>query len=207
MLARASAAGLAGMLLLWTPTAASAESEPTVSVEEVFASDPAGGAVHLASGFPFPGKLAELQAVGPHVFKPDNVMVRYGGTGPSDGEGWLDLFIYPGEGSLDEESAEVGSIIVENYGATSIASPRPLPPFAADARSGWYVGTGPDGMRITTGYMLARRNGWSMKVRATAPEQSGEAALRKLLDGIDAVGWNWSPSKPPQPVEKVVAER
>ena len=207
-LCRASAAALFGAFLL---SASPAFSNPLVApaaqeAEAVFRSRPDGALEHVASGFVFPKELALLRFGGEHVYAADNVSARYGSTSSEDGQPWLDLYIYPAQGTLEDEAAQVGQIIIDRYSAMPIDGTRTPPPIAADGRSQWYAATIGE-LKITTGYVLVRRAGWSMKVRASTPANAGGAGLEQLLDAIAAVRWDWAPAKSPPGEIPVVASR
>ena len=204
--ARAGAA-IAGALLLAFPANASPLSPPrlvTAQADGAFKSEADGSLAHVQSGFLFPARLAGLDRTGDHVFQPDDVSARYGMSTPT--EPWLDLYVYPAQGPLADEAADVGQIIVDSYSATPLPQARPLPQSAADGRSQWYSAQFA-GRAVTTGYVLVRRGGWSVKVRATSPQAAGSDGIGKLLDAIDAIGWGWAPARAPAGDERAIAQR
>ena len=208
-LLRASVAALiAGLFLFTSPVLANPVPAPAVQdAEAVFRGRADGALEHIASGFVFPRQLALLRFGGEHVYAADNVSARYGSTTSEDGKPWLDLYIYPAQGAIEDEAAEVGQIIVDRYAARPIDGTRTPPPIAADGRSQWYAATIGE-LKITTGYVLVRRGGWSIKVRASTPANAGGTGLEQLLDAIAAVRWDWAPAKSPPPGEiPVVASR
>ena len=199
---RSAAALLFALLLAVSPIpTAHAQSVPLAGQAITAGPD---GYVHIASGFRFPPQLGQVKAVGERVFEASNVMVRYGSEGPESKGAWFDLYVYPARGPLDDEAAEVGQIILERYGAQPAPPPRPLPRIASDGRAQWYSAT-IENRPSRTGYIIVRRGGWSMKVRATVPNDTGDAELQRILDGIAAVPWDWAPAKAPDEAEKVVA--
>jgi hypothetical protein len=76
--------------------------------------------------------------------------------------------------------------------ATAVAAPAPAPSGAGDGRSGWFRGI-LEGRGFTSGYVLVRRGAWFILVRASNPDEAGQAGIARLLAAIAAVGWTWQP--------------
>ena len=178
--------------LLVAPAAAAAQAGlPEIAEDRVFEAREGGAIVHRASGFVFPVSLADMPRRKVQIFAADNVMVQYTLRGGARGDAWLDLIVYPALRPLADEAHDIESHIVRNLAARPVSPAPPLPEAALGARSGWFEGMH-QGIRMTSGYVIAQRGTWFVKVRATNPAQAGQIGMQRLLAAITAVPWGWS---------------
>ena len=187
-------------------SAVAAQSEESIDPSTVFDQREDGSLVHRLSGFEFPARLGPLPLVGPNVIAEDDIMARYSLSDDGLGDAWLDLILYPAEQPFDEEAKSVESLIVEHFQAKAIADPGPSPAAAGDGRHGWYQGS-IDGEDMVTTYVLVKRGGWLMKIRATARASAGRPAVDQLVAAIAAAPWAWTPKANPERPDKPVALR
>lgn len=199
-LGRAFVAALIGLTFVSSTPAAAERSAGASRTAFVRLDD--GSFLHKASGFVFPRQLDRLIAARERIYALDNVSVRYGDPSAS-GKPSVELHVYPADGTIEQEAADVSQTIVERFQATPLPDMRTLPATAADGRTRWYsVKAGGTGI---TGYVLVRRGGWSIKAQATSPVTAGVPGVEQLFDAIAAVRWNWMPQPAPASVIKAVA--
>ena len=206
------AAGLAlAALIAAAPVPASAavqasQAEESFDPSTVLDARDDGSLVHKPSGFVFPAKLGPLPLTGPKIIAADDIMARYGLAKEGLGDAWLDLILYPAEQTLSAEADGVEGMIVDHFQAKSIPDPAAPPSAASDGRHGWFKGT-VNGTEMITTYVLVQRDGWLVKVRATARASAGAKAIDQLVAAIADVPWAWEPSTVPEQDTKTVALR
>jgi hypothetical protein len=180
-------------LLCALAVGAAAHQAEQLTQESVFRSDPDGAIVSRASGYRFPAALAELPRRRVRIIAANDVMVQFTQRGGGLGDCWLDLIVYPATRPVDAEARQVEAELVRNMAATPVLAPAPVPRGAGDGRSGWFHGT-LEGRSFTSGYVLVRRGDWFILVRASNPDEAGEAGMARLLPAIAAIDWTWRPT-------------
>jgi hypothetical protein len=178
---------------------AAAQDQPIVQQVEEHRNDVGeidkveGRFIHRASGFIFPSALGDMPARKTTTYGPADASVDYTLKGGGNGDAWITLFVYRAQVELDAEVITVTDPIVQRWSAKPIAHPPALPSPGA-MKDGWFAGQ-IDTAAYTTGYRLARRGEWYLKVRFTIPAELGRAGIDRAVTAIAAVPWDWLPSK------------
>ena len=162
---------------------------------EAFDPGQGGLALHKASGFAFPDRLADMPRRKFRVYAPDDVQVDYTLRGGGNGDAWLDVFVYPAPRSVGDEAQGVEEQIVRNMTATPLAIQPPLPATAAGALGKWYEGRF-QGRELTSGYVLVKRGRWYVLARGSSPKEAGVEGMSRLLAAIAAIDWRWNGEAP-----------
>ena len=142
---------------------------------------------HRASGYVFPSSLGDMPARKVTVFSPGDVAVQYTLNGGAAGDAWIDIYVYPADGSeIDATAEDVEAAIADTFSATSALTPDGLTLSAADLRSGWFDGRLGE-TSLKTGYYVVKRGAWLVKIRATMPSPPSADMVRRTARAVAAV--------------------
>ena len=144
--------------------------------------------VHRSSGYLFPAQLAEMPARKTITYGERDAGVYYTLYGGGNGDAWIDLIVYPVTQEISAEVSEVESLIVENAKATKIEPLAELPSGVPGLQQGWFEGT-VGKIPAFTGYRLARRDNWYLKVRVTIPREGGAESIDRAINSLAAIQW------------------
>ena len=145
---------------------------------------------HLAANYLFPASLGDMPARKLIVYGPSDMSVQYTLRGGGNGDGWIDLYVYPKDVPLAEEAAATDEIIREHYKGESIAMPQgfAMPEFGV--ASGWYSAT-IGGRPYLTHYQLAHHGDWSVKVRFSMPVDAAPDVRERAAAALAAFPTRW----------------
>lgn len=163
---------------LATAPATAALAQPVVTpIEEVADSAEVrreGDALrHIPSNYLFPARLGEMPARKLIIYGPGDVSVQYSLRGGANGDGWIDLFVYPKDVPPAEEAAVVDQIIRERLGGERIAIPDGFGPAKSGVESGWYRARIND-KPVVTHFLLAHHGDWAVKARFSMPVDAAD---------------------------------
>lgn len=140
---------------------------------------------HLASGFLFPAALGDMPARKLIVYAPGDISVQYTLRGGGEGDGWVDLYVYPAQEAAEAEAASLDALIAERYKGVAIPGPKEFAAADRDVASGWFdveFGDRP----YTTHYQIVRHGDWAVKLRLSLPRDAApdvrERAVTALAD-------------------------
>jgi hypothetical protein len=141
---------------------------------------------HIPSNYLFPASLGGMPARKLVVYEPGNVSVQYTLRGGANGDGWIDLYVYPKAVGLTEEAAELEALLVEHYHGEAIAPPTGFAHPEGGIASGWYTAKMGD-QDYLTHYQLSQHGTWSVKARFSMPRDAApdvrERAAAALAEG------------------------
>ena len=181
---------LIGLLILGTPLAALAQTS-TYKIEELAAGvgevEPTvNGYRHRSSGYVFPQALGEVPARKSTTYGRADADVYYTLYGGGNGDGWINIFVYPATISLDDEIANVRQSILERESTHAVALPAEFHAPPEGTRDGWFEGP-IESTRLITGYRIARVDGWFIKARISIPVGAKPETLRRVGDALDGI--------------------
>lgn len=184
-LSLALAAGLA--LFIAVP----ASADPVVTpIAEVVESDDVGRAddqlYHRGSAYAFPNALGDMPARKLTVFGAGDVSVNYTVNGGAAGDSWIDLYVYPADGPIEQTDLDIASAITSTFKATPTQRPAGMAVAAGDAMSGWFAGQLGD-RKFLTGYYVVQRGDWLIKARITMPAPPSQEILDRTARAVSAI--------------------
>lgn len=140
---------------------------------------------HIPSNYLFPASLGGMPARKLTVYEPGNISVQYTLRGGSDGDGWIDLYVYPKDVGLTEEASMLENLLIERYHGERIATPAGFADPDGDVAGGWYTAE-IGGQPYLTHFQLSQYGTWSVKARFSMPREAGsdvrERAAAALAD-------------------------
>ncbi len=145
---------------------------------------------HRASGYLFPVSLAAMPARKLIVYGPGDMSVQYTLNGGANGDGWIDLYVYPKDVQLDEEAAATDDIIREHYQGKRIDPPKDFGAPEYGVASGWYDAT-IGGKPYLTHYQLAHHGEWAVKVRFSMPADAAPDVRERAAAALAAFPTRW----------------
>lgn len=149
---------------------------------------------HRASGYVFPSSLGDMPARKVTIFSPGDVSVQYTVSGGAAGDAWVDLYVYPADGSLEANAADIAGAIGRTFNATPALAPAGVSVKGSDVRGGWFDGTLGD-RSLKTGYYVVKRGNWLVKIRATMPSPPTQDMLARTAAAISAVNMGPLPAE------------
>ena len=186
---------LIGTLILGTPVAVPAQTS-TYKIEELTAGvgevEPAAdGYRHRSSGYLYPRALGEMPARKSTTYGSADADVYYTLYGGGNGDGWINIFVYPASIGLDDEIENVRQSIVEHASGRAIAPPAEFRAPPTGVEDGWFEAS-VQGTQIVTGYRIARVGGWFIKARISLPVGAKAEALKRVGDALNVI--NFAPA-------------
>lgn len=145
---------------------------------------------HLASNYLFPASLGGMPARKLTVYGPGDMSVQYTLNGGANGDGWIDLYVYPKDVPLDEEAAATDEIIREHYQGKAIAMPQGFSAPEHGIASGWYDAT-ISSKPYLTHYQLAHHGDWAVKVRFSMPVDAAPDVRERAAAALATFPTRW----------------
>lgn len=133
---------------------------------------------HIPSTYLFPARLGEMPARKLIVYGPGDVSVQYSLRGGANGDGWIDLFVYPKDVAPSEEAAMVDQIIRERLEGEPIAVPEGFQRAKSGVEGGWYRARIND-KAVITHFLLSHHGDWAVKARFSMPVDATEEVRKR----------------------------
>lgn len=145
---------------------------------------------HRASGYMFPASLGAMPARKLIVYGPGDMSVQYTLNGGANGDGWIDLYVYPKDVPLDEEAAATDEIIRDHYQGGITAIPQGFPAAEYGVAGAWYKAT-IGGKPYLTHYQLAHHGDWAVKVRFSMPVDAAPDVRERAAAALATFPTRW----------------
>ena len=145
---------------------------------------------HRAANYLFPASLGGMPARKLIVYGPGDMSIQYTLRGGANGDGWIDLYVYPKDVPLAEEAAATDEIIREHYKGKSIPVPQGFAAAEKGVASGWYDAT-IGGQPYLTHYQLAHHGDWAVKVRFSMPVDAAPDVRERAAAALATFPTRW----------------
>ena len=188
-LRRCALGALAGILLTTLPVGVAAQT--TSRVEELQSGsgevEPhADGFRHRSSGYVFPRSLGAVPARKSTAYGPGDADVQYTLFGGANGDGWINLYVYPADISLSEEVGNVTQSLLKSSNGQRVDSPPGIAKASVGVEEGWFEGAYGD-IPVKTGYRVSRAGNWFIKARISIPTSADQATFDRIGAALNAI--------------------
>lgn len=145
---------------------------------------------HIAASFLFPTSLGDMPARKLITYGPSDMSINYTLYGGANGDGWIDLYVYPARGSLDEEAEALTQDIVARYATEAVSQPLDFPVPDKNIASSWYR-INLNGTPYLSGFQLAHYGDWAVKVRISLPQDAAPDVMERAAAALAEHPTRW----------------
>lgn len=161
--------------------------------------------VHTQSQYSFPLLLGDMPARKTTTFGEGDASVDYSLYGGSEGDAWIDVYVYPAHGQLSEEVDGTEEAILTRLDGERIDQPDAILPASPAVVGRWYRGKYGD-LNAITGLMLSKVGSWYIKARVTIPLHGRTDAMERAGKALREIDFQPSNlSQPSGPVDGLKA--